>query len=89
MKRKVFYLIIFFSFQAFSEGQEDSKDSNVVEQKADSDLHSFRPLLIQGGKKIKRNTKNIKVDVNSISETEVFFIETDFKKRIYLDEGYL
>ena len=54
-----------------------------------SPLHSFRPLLIQGGKKIKRDSKNIKVDINSISETEVFFIETDFKKRIYLDEGEL
>lgn len=59
------------------------------QKEALSQAHSFRPLLIQGGKKIKDNTKNIKVDINSISETEVFFIETDFTKRIYLDEGHL
>ena len=53
-------------------------------------VHSFQPLLIQGSKKINRDSKNIKLDIkNSISETEVFFIETDFKKRIYLDEGSL
>ena len=65
-------------------------NKNTENQKeALSQVHSFHPLLIQGGKKIKDNTKNIKVDINSISETEVFFIETDFKKRIYLDEGHL
>lgn len=62
---------------------------NTFKKSSPAPLHSFRPLLIQGGKKLRRNTKNIKVDVNSISETEVFFIEPNFKKRIYLDEGEL
>jgi len=63
--------------------------NNTFKKSPPVSLHSFRPLLIQGGKKLRRNTKNIKVDINSISETEIFFIEPDFKKRIYLDEGEL
>jgi len=149
-KTLVFFLIVFFSFQAFPEAQSKSlafsqteissyKEASVPENDKAShrtltqtsrqveavkvaqvssrisnknqeleqvkahtknlskpsskkqlglESPSFKPLLIQGSKKIKNNINNIKVDIDSLSETEVFFIETDFKKRIFSDEGH-
>ena len=72
--------------------QPNTKESKELEKQTDGqsvEVYSFRPLLIQGGKKINKSLKNIKVDVNSVVESEVFFIDTDFKKRIFLDEGGL
>ena len=49
--------------------------------------YSFRPLLIQGRKRLVKKAKDMEVKTDNILETQIFFLKTDFKKRIFSDEG--
>ena len=48
--------------------------------------YSFRPLLIQGKKRLIQKTKEMKVESGNIVESQLFFIDIDFKKRIFETE---
>ena len=50
--------------------------------------YSFRPLLIQGKKELGRQIQEMKLETGAVIESEVFFIDQDFKKRIFIDEGF-
>ena len=50
--------------------------------------YSFRPLLIQGKKEVGRQITEMKLETGALVESEVFFIDQDFKKRIFTDEGF-
>ncbi|MCZ0932893.1 MAG: hypothetical protein OXJ52_07065 [Oligoflexia bacterium] len=77
----VFMLSIVFCAKAIaSSEQKPEKGANVKS-------YSFRPLLIQGKKRLVQKTKDMKVETSNILETKIFFAETDFKKRIFSDEG--
>ncbi|MBC6415372.1 MAG: hypothetical protein GDA46_03160 [Bdellovibrionales bacterium] len=93
MKIALMYYFIVLSKASFSDKRIESQQLESVkvskkqtDMKKQSDVYSFRPLLIQGGKKIK-NSNHVKVNINSLGESEVFFVDIDFKKRIFLDEG--
>ena len=45
--------------------------------------YSFRPLLIQGKKRLVQKTKDMKVESGNIVESQLFFVDIDFKKRIF------
>ena len=49
--------------------------------------YSFRPLLIQGKKRLIQKTKDMKVESGSIAESQLFFVEIDFRKRIFETEA--
>lgn len=55
-------------------------------QKASSS-YSFSPLLIQGKKRLIQKTKDMKLESNNIAESRLFFINIDFQKRIFEEEG--
>ena len=49
--------------------------------------YSFRPLLIQGKKRLIQKTKDMKVEGGNIAESQLFFIDVDFKERIFENEA--
>ncbi len=64
--------------------------STVKAQKPDrllkkTNSYSFRPLLIQGKKQVNQQT-DMKVESGSIVESQLFFVDIDFKKRIFESE---
>ena len=65
----------------------NNKIKNPNQKKEDakekSSSYSFRPLLIQGKKHLIQKTKDMKVDSGNIAESKLFFIDIDFKKRIF------
>lgn len=60
---------------------------NTPSSKDNAENYSFRSLLIQGQKQLSEKTKEMKTDTKTITETEVLFIKTDFRNRIFSDEG--
>ena len=73
-------LIVFVSGAFANSDQEQEKNEDVK-------TYSFRPLLIQGKKRLAQKTKDLKVETDNILETQIFFTEIDFKKRIFSDEA--
>ena len=49
--------------------------------------YSFRPLLIHGKKDLSKKIKEMKVETGTIVESQLFFVNKNFKKRIFIDEG--
>lgn len=82
---KVAFLAIvlsaFFNLKAIAE-----KKNKKIDKASNLSSHSFRPLLIQGKKRVIQKTKDMKVESGNIIESELFFINMDFKKRIFEDE---
>ncbi|MDE0092355.1 MAG: hypothetical protein OXN83_03605 [Oligoflexia bacterium] len=80
---KLFYFYIAFCFccEALADSDQKQKQSEALK------TYSFRPLLIQGKKRLIQQTKEMKVKTDNILETQIFFVTTDFKKRIFSDEG--
>ena len=77
----LYFIISFFVFvQVTFGGQKKGKSKELKS-------YSFRPLLIQGKKRLIQKTKDMKVETDNILETQMFFLELDFKKRIFSDEG--
>ena len=64
-----------------------SASSETQEKSESAQSYSFRPLLIQGKKRLAQKTKDMKVETDNILETQIFFMEIDFKERIFSDEG--
>jgi len=88
-KCKQFYCKIWFVLCLFSSidsvaVQKEKELKNKGQAESDS-KYSFRPLLIQGGKRLIQKTKDMKVDSRSITESELFFIDIDFQKKIFND----
>ena len=78
----IFLSYIVFCVEAFANSAEQKKEkSKAVEN------YSFRPLLIQGKKRLAQKTKDMKIETSDILETQIFFIDTDFKERIFSYEG--
>ena len=76
---------------AFHQKSEDIK-SFVVLKKTEQSLkspfeYSFRPLLIQGKKRLRQKTKDIKWESGHIAESQLFFVDIDFKERIFEGES--
>ena len=87
MKKNGLKLFCFFiSLLVFCFGAAVSSDQK--QEKAEAvKTYSFRPLLIQGKKRLVQKTKDLKIETDNILETQIFFVEIDFKKRIFSDEG--
>lgn len=60
--------------------------SNTNSQADSFSSYSFRPLLIQGKKRMAQKSKDMKVETGNIVESKLFFVDIDFKKRIFEDE---
>lgn len=56
-----------------------SPKSNQTSQKP----YSFRPLLIQGKKRVSRTARDLKIEGEEIVGSDLFFIDIDFKQRIF------
>ena len=82
---KLFSVIFMFSFVIGAKA--DSSVEPQEKKQEDPQSYSFRPLLIQGKKRLIQKTKDLKLETANILETKVFFTEIDFKKRIFYDEG--
>ena len=70
------------------DGLRTKKQATSAETQGQSaSSYSFRPLLIRGKKRMVQKAENIKTQAENIVESELFFIEPDFKKRIFEDGG--
>ena len=89
----LFWFMIFFSVHAIFLKAEASKSSENKTSKAvnmksqTNDSYSFRPLLIQGKKRLIQKAKDMKLEAGNISESKLFFVDINFQKRIFEDEG--
>ena len=63
--------------------EEETKDKALKEKEEEHSPYFFRPLLIQGKKRLIQKTKDMKVDSGNIVESKLFFIDIDFKKRLF------
>ena len=63
------------------------KKANTSGEKVEVKDYSFRPLLIHGKKDVSKQIQEMKVETGAVVESEVFFVDQDFKKRIFRDEG--
>ena len=77
-----FFTAVFVLYVPVTASAKQEKDSS---EKMKS--YSFRPLLIQGKKRLTQKTKDLKLETDNILDTQIFFEEIDFKKRIFSDEG--
>ena len=59
----------------------EDKTKKVKQKEAGS--YSFRPLLIQGKKRLIQKAKDMKVESGNIVESQLFFVDIDFEKRIF------
>lgn len=69
--------------------KETAKPTEVSNTNSHTDeltSYSFRPLLIQGKKRMAQKNKDMKVEIGNIVESKLFFIDIDFKNRIFEDE---
>lgn len=73
--------LILFSGNAFADSKSKKKVNSTKQ------IYSFRPLLIQGKKRLIQTVKDLEIKTDNILETEIFFTNIDFKKRIFVDEG--
>ena len=80
---RLFYFVFMVSLMVCAKAPADTEQK----QSADVKNYSFRPLLIQGKKRMAQKTKDMKVETSDVLETKIFFTEIDFKKRIFSDEG--
>ena len=71
--------------QTVNVSNDKIKNPNQKQQDAKEKVpsYSFRPLLIQGKKRLIQKTKDMRVDSGDIAESKLFFIDIDFKKRIF------
>ena len=81
-----FLLVCFLTFFLW----EGLSDVSAVKEQSASSLkktksYSFRPLLIQGKKQVNQQA-DMKVESGSIVESQLFFVDIDFKKRIFESE---
>ena len=65
------------------EDMQKTKEQNIKTQKDNHSPYSFRPLLIQGQKRLIQKTKEMKMESGNIVESELFFVDIDFHKRIF------
>ena len=66
---------------------DQTQSSNAKAQTGNFSAYSFRPLLIQGKKRLIQKTKDMKVEGGNIVESQLFFIDVDFKERIFENEA--
>ncbi|MCY4321414.1 MAG: hypothetical protein OXC37_03285 [Bdellovibrionaceae bacterium] len=82
----LFCLIFILEFVFFNENVfADTKTKEQINTQ--NQTYSFRPLLIQGKKRLIQKIKDLEIKTDNILETEIFFENIDFKKRIFVDEG--
>lgn len=65
---------------------KNKSHKNIQKEAKEESSYSFRPLLIQGKKRLIQKTKDMKVDSGNIVESKLFFIDIDFKKRMFEHE---
>lgn len=75
-------VFVFLQQSAFAVEKQD-QTSKSADQKLKTQAYSFRPLLIQGKKQLVKKAKDLKVKDGKLNESEIFYIEMDFKKRIF------
>ena len=81
-KISLYFIVFLFCREAFS------VPSKKTEQGLKSSpVYSFRPLLIQGKKQFTKKTKDIKWESGHIAESQLFFVDIDFKERIFEGES--
>ena len=85
MTIKLFSVVFILTFVMSSKANSNVEPKETKQENLQS--YSFRPLLIQGRKRLVQKTKDLKVETANILETKVFFTDIDFKKRIFSDEG--
>lgn len=73
-------------FAETAKGAKPPVSENEKKLSGDPSLHSFRPLLIQGKKRLAQKTGDMKVETGSAAESRLFFERPDFKKRIFENE---
>ena len=79
----LFYMMLFvFSLSSIADVKQKKESNKELKS------YSFRPLLIQGKKRLVQKTKDLKLETDNILETKIFFVDTDFKERIFFDEGF-
>ncbi len=80
MKRSfiIFFIYsLFFSNFVFAEIKSKGKASTTKTS------YSFRPLLIRGKKHFSKKSKDLKVEGESIVESDIFSIKINFEERIF------
>ena len=82
------WFFIFFSLSLFGKTPSSSSVDKLVKSNKSKniDTYTFNPLLIQGKKRDFEKSKDVKKQGETIVGSELFFIDMDFKKRIF--EGY-
>ena len=75
----VFIQMIFFQKTFADQKKEETKTLIQNQEKT----YSFRPLLIQGKKRMIQKTRDMKIETGTVVESKLFFIEIDLKKRIF------
>ena len=82
----LFSIMIMFFISTVFANQKDESQATAQTQTKNSLFYSFQPLLIQGKKRLIQKTKDMKVESDSIVESELFFVNIDFQKRIFEGE---
>ena len=86
----VYFVFCAMDVRAESKALAVSKDKAQTVSKPQTSSfspYSFRPLLIQGKKRLIQKTKDMKVESGNIAESQLFFLEIDFRKRIFEAEA--
>lgn len=92
---KIFFVtqILCFALGLFAISAENQKEElgkrAKAQPKKDSSQYSFRPLLIQGKKRVIQKTKDMKLESGRIVESQLFFVDIDFQKRIFENEAVI
>ena len=68
-------------------GEEIPGDKPDKTKKERFSAYSFQPLLIQGKKRLIQKTKDMKVESENIAESKIFFVDINFKNRIFDHEN--
>ena len=82
--KKDFVQISNFSKAKIKKSESHKENQEKIKKEAS---YSFRPLLIQGKKRLIQKAKDMKVDSGNIAESKLFFVDIDFKDRIFEHEG--
>lgn len=82
---KIFIIvqILVVSFNVF--GKQVNKNQKTIKTQTQGE-YAFRPLLIQGKKRLIQEAKDMKVESGGIVESQLFFVDIDFQKRIFINE---
>ena len=75
------FIFLAFCFSIVFEAQ--AQKTPVKKNQVKNEEYLFQPLLIRGQKQSVRKSKDMKKQGKNIIGSEVFFLDIDFKKRIF------